>query len=116
LGAATFFGALFFGVAFFAVVFAAFFAVFFAAFFGAAFLADFFADFLADFFEAFFADFAITNFFFLSFLPFLLFFPLAIVILLLPPIRVHQAFSKHFRTFRAEPFDQFGLDPGSIGP
>jgi hypothetical protein len=120
LGAATFFGALFFGAAFFAVFFAAFFAVFFAAFFGAAFLADFFADFLAaflaDFFEALFADFAITNFFFLSFLPFLLFFPLAIVILLLPPIRVHQAFSKHFRTFRAEPFDQFGLDPGSLGP
>jgi hypothetical protein len=67
---------------------------FLADFFGAAaldFLADFFADFLAfftDFFEAFFelflADFffAVRTFFFLSFLPFLLFFPLAIVILL----------------------------------
>jgi hypothetical protein len=67
---------------------------FLANFFGAAaldFLADFVADFLAffaDFFAAFLADFfadfffAVRTFCFLSFLPFLLFFPLAIVILL----------------------------------
>jgi hypothetical protein len=79
---------------------------FLAAFFGAAFAADFFADFLApfaaflaaffgaffaDFFEAFFAlFFAIRSFFFFSFLAFF-FFPLAILILLLPPINVHRA-------------------------
>ena len=63
---------------------------FLANFFGAAaldFLADFFADFFAffaDFLADFFADFflAVRTFCFLSFLPFLLFFPLAIVILL----------------------------------
>jgi hypothetical protein len=78
-GAAAFFAGLLLALAFLAD------------FFGAAaldFLADFFAGFLADFFEAFFeaflADFffAVRTFFFLSFLPFLLFFPLAIVILL----------------------------------
>jgi hypothetical protein len=83
------------------------------------FLADFFADFLADlpaffadflaffpaFFEAFFEDFfevfladfffAISTFFFLafSFLPFLFFFPLAIVTLLLPPINLYRSLS-----------------------
>jgi hypothetical protein len=76
---------------------------FLAAFFGAAdFLADFFADFLAffadflpDFFEAFFADlfFAVRTFFLaLLFLPAFFFLPLAIVILLLPPINVYRAF------------------------
>src|SRR4029079_1358638 len=74
---------------------------FLADFFGAAaldFLADFFADlaFFADFFEDFFADFflAITELFlpFLAFLPAFFFLPLAIVILLLPPINVHRAF------------------------
>jgi hypothetical protein len=79
------------------------------------FLTDFFADFLADlpaffadflaffpaFFEAFFEDFladfffAISTFFFLafSFLPFLFFFPLAIVTLLLPPINLYRSLS-----------------------
>jgi hypothetical protein len=57
--------------------------------FFADFFEDFFEDFLADFFEDFFADFffAVRSFF-LVFLPFLFFFPLAIVILLLPPIKV----------------------------
>src|SRR5581483_10924858 len=99
-GAAAFFGALLFGAAFFAVVLAAFFAVFLAAFF-AVFLAAFFGAaflaFLADFFTAFFFDVFLADFFaiksfFLAFLPFLFFFPLAIVVLLLPPISVHQAF------------------------
>ena len=83
------------------------------------FLTDFFADFLADlaaffadflaffpaflpaFFEAFFEDFladfffAVSTFFFLafSFLPFLFFFPLAIVTLLLPPINLYRSLS-----------------------
>jgi hypothetical protein len=83
---------------------------FLADFFGAAaldFLADlfavFFADFLAfladlaaDFFEDFFADFFFAArslvLDFLAFLPFLFFLPLAIVILLLPPINVYRAF------------------------
>jgi hypothetical protein len=136
LGAAAFFGALFFGAALFgaalfgaalAVFGAAFFAVFFGAAFFADFLADFFADFLADFFtdflaafladffEALFADFfAISNFFFLSFLPFLFFFPLAIVILLLPPISVHQAFQALPR-FTHRAFDQYGPGPAFSG-
>ena len=83
----------------------AFLADFLADFFGAAaldFLADFFADlaffavFFADRFEDFFADFffAVTVLFlpFLAFLPAFFFLPLAIVILLLPPINVHRAF------------------------
>ena len=77
---------------------------FLADFFGAAldFLADFFADFLAffadflpAFLDAFFADFffAVRTFlFFLFFLPPFFFLPLAIVILLLPPINVYRAF------------------------
>ena len=94
------------GAAFFAV---AFLAAFLADFFGAAafdFLADFFADFFADFlafFADFFADFLedfLPDFFFAIisfFLPFLLlppffFLPLAIVVLLLPPISVYRAF------------------------
>src|SRR5581483_5474912 len=87
-GAAGFFAALFFGAAFLAGAFAALLAVFLAAF-----LADFFGalaaftDFLAffaDFFEAFFdAFFAARTFFFLAFLPFLAFFPLAIMVLLI---------------------------------
>ena len=72
-------------LAFFADFLADFFEVFFAAFFEAFFealLADFFfEDFLADFFAA------IRSFFFLLLL-FLFFFPLAIVTLLLPPIKV----------------------------
>ena len=94
-GAAFFFA----GAAFLALAFLA-------DFFGAAafdFLADFFADFLAffadffaDFFEDFFADFffAVRSFFlfFLTFLPPFFFLPLAIVILLLPPINVYRAF------------------------
>ena len=56
----------------------------------------FFADFFADFFEDFFADFffAVTSLFFLLllFLPAFFFLPLAIVILLLPPINVYRAF------------------------
>jgi hypothetical protein len=77
---ADFFGAAF--LAFFADFFADFFAVFLAVFF-----ADFFADFLADFF------FAVTAFF-LAFLPFAFFafLPLAIVVLLLPPIFIDHAF------------------------
>jgi hypothetical protein len=92
------------GAAFFAGAFLAL--AFLADFFGAAafdFLADFFADFLAffadflaDFFEDFFADFvfAVRSFFllFLFFLPPFFFLPLAIVILLLPPINVYRAF------------------------
>ena len=79
----------------------AFLADFLADFFGAAaldFLADFFADlaFFPDLFEDFFAVFflAITELFlpFFAFLPAFFFFPLAIVILLLPPINVHRAF------------------------
>ena len=94
------------GAAFFAV---AFLAAFLADFFGAAafdFLADFFADFLAaflaffadffaDFFEDFLPDFffAIISFFLLFLLlPLFFFLPLAIVILLLPPIKVYRAF------------------------
>jgi hypothetical protein len=91
------------GAAFFAGRFLAL--AFLAAFFGAAafdFLADFFADFLAffadflaDFFEDFFADFffAVTTLFLdLLFFPLFFFLPLAIVILLLPPINVYRAF------------------------
>jgi hypothetical protein len=83
----------------------AFLADFLADFFGAAaldFLADFFADlaffavFFAALFEDFFADFffAVTVLFlpFLAFLPAFFFLPLAIVILLLPPINVYRAF------------------------
>src|SRR6266436_10082199 len=93
------------GAAFFAV---AFLAAFLADFFGAAafdFLADFFEDFLAAlaFFADFFADFlddflpdfffAIISFFLLFLaLPLFFFLPLAIVILLLPPINVYLAF------------------------
>jgi hypothetical protein len=98
---ACFFAGLFLALAFLADFFGAaafaFFADFFADFL-ADFLADFFADFLAffaDFFEDFFADFffAVRTFlFFLAFLPFLFFLPLAIVILLLPPINVYRAF------------------------
>src|ERR1700730_15003776 len=91
--AAAFFAALFLAPAFFADFFGA------AAFdFLADFLADFFADFLAffaDFFADFLADFfAISSFFlsFLFFLPPFFFLPLAIVILLLPPISVYRAF------------------------
>ncbi len=64
---------------------AAFFAAFLADFFGAAFLA-----FFADFLTLRFADFFAAIFFFLAFLAFF-FFALAIVVLLLPPIHVHQA-------------------------
>src|ERR1700730_13532789 len=91
--AAAFFAALFLAPAFLADFFGA------AAFdFLADFLADFFADFLAffaDFFADFLADFfAISSFFlsFLFFLPPFFFLPLAIVILLLPPISVYRAF------------------------
>jgi hypothetical protein len=109
-GAACFFAALFFAGLFFAGVLAL---AFLADFLGAAaldfladFLADFFADFLtdflADFFEVFFEAFfevflavfffAVTTFlFFLAFLSFLFFFPLAIVILLLPPINIYRS-------------------------
>ena len=92
------------GAAFLAV---AFLAAFLADFFGAAFdfLADFFADFFADFL-AFFADFladfledflpdfffAIISFFLLFLLLPFFFLPLAIVVLLLPPINVYRAF------------------------
>jgi hypothetical protein len=53
-------------------------------------LAAFLDAFLEAFFEVFLADFffAISSFFFLDFLPALFFFPLAIVILLLPPLKV----------------------------
>jgi hypothetical protein len=88
-GAAAGLGAAFFAGAFLALAFLAdFFADFFADFLA------FFADFLADFFEDFLADFffAVTTFLvFLAFLPFF-FLPLAIVILLLPPINVYRAF------------------------
>ena len=92
IGAAGFAGAAFFGALFFAAAFfgAAAFdlpADFFADFF--AFFADFFDDFLADFFADFF--FAATTFFFLAFFDFF-FLPLAIVVLLLPLIHIHQAF------------------------
>ena len=113
------------GAAFFAAAFLA--PAFLADFFGAAaldfladffaFLADFFAfftDFLAAFFEDFFADFflALTSFlFFFSFLPFLLFFPLAIVNLLLPPIIVYQAFQ--VVRFRTGPIDSDQSWPGT---
>jgi len=107
LGAAFFFAGAFLALAFLAD------------FFGAAafdFLADFFADFLAffaDFFEDFFA--VIAFFFVLLFLPLFFFLPLAIVILLLPPISVHQAFSKFSHALsREEPIDQFG--PGGGPP
>jgi hypothetical protein len=100
-GAAFFFAGLFLALAFLADFFGAaalafladFFAAFFATFFAdfLAFLAGFFADFLADFFEDFFV--AVSSFlFFLLFLPPFFFLPLAIVILLLPPINVHRAF------------------------
>ena len=98
----------------------AFLADFLADFFGAAaldFLADFFADlaFFADLFEDFFADLflAITELFlpFLAFLPAFFFLPLAIVILLLPPINVHQAFKSSASRVRL--IDQF--NPG-LGP
>ena len=92
------------GAAFFAVFFAAFFADFFAVFL-AAFFAYFFTPFFADFFEAFLADFffAAHDLFLLSLFCLLLFFPLAIVILLLPPIHVHQALQVD-RAARAGPF------------
>src|SRR5882724_11443671 len=90
-------GAAFFAVAFLADFFGAaafdFLADFFADFL-AAFLA-FFADFFADFFEDFLPDFffAIMSFFLLFLLlPLFFFLPLAIVILLLPPIKVYRAF------------------------
>src|SRR6266436_2977359 len=78
------------GAAFFAVAFLAdFLADFLAAFL--AFFADFFADFLDDFLPDFF--FAIISFFLLFLvLPLFFFLPLAIVILLLPPINVYRAF------------------------
>jgi hypothetical protein len=106
-GAGFFFGALFFAATFF--------------FGAAAFLADFFADFLAffaDFFDVFLADFfadfffAATTFFFLAFLDFF-FFPLAIVVLLLPPNNVYRA-SLSRPAYRARPIDQF--DPGRGPP
>ena len=103
LGAAFFFAGAFLALAFLADFFgaAAFFADFLADFF-----ADFFADFLAffaDFFEDFLADFffAVRSFLlFLAFLPFF-FLPLAIVILLLPPINVYRA----FQIVRLQAFD-----------
>jgi hypothetical protein len=127
LGAAFFAGAFlalafladFFGAAdFFADFLADFFADFFADFL--AFFADFLADFLADFFEDFLADFffAVTTFLvFLAFLPFF-FLPLAIVILLLPPINVTRAFEIiRFEVIVASktgPIDQF--NPGRGPP
>jgi hypothetical protein len=122
LGAAFFFAGLFFALAFLADFFGAAALDFLADFF-ADFLPDFlafFADFLAAFFEDFFAEpfFAVKSFFllFLAFLPFLFFFPLAIVILLLPPNHVTRA----FRIVReaAGPIDQFNpaiFNPG-FGP
>jgi hypothetical protein len=113
-GAAFFFAAAFLGLAFLADFFGA------AAFdlladFFADFLA-FFADFFADFFEDFFADFffAVRSFFlfFLAFLPPFFFLPLAIVILLLPPIKVCRAFQ--VVRFHAGPIDQF--NPGRGPP
>ncbi len=95
IGAGAGAGAETLGAAFFATLFLA--PAFLADFFGAAafdFLADFFADFLAffaDFFADFLADFfAVISFFllFFSFLPPFFFLPLAIMILLLPPISV----------------------------
>jgi hypothetical protein len=87
-GAGATFGARFLA-AFFGAAFAADFFAVLAPF--AAFLAAFFGAFFADFFEAFFTlFFAIRSFFFFSFLAFF-FFPLAILILLLPPINVHRA-------------------------
>jgi hypothetical protein len=99
----AFFGAAFLGAAFLADLAALFLADLPADFLAEAF-ADFFADFLADFFPVFFADFlpvfflaltAVLDFF--AFLVFLLFFALAIVILLLPPNNVYRAlkFSTH---------------------
>jgi hypothetical protein len=95
---------------------------FLADFFGAAFLADFFADFLAffadflaDFLADFFADFffAVRSFFLLlAFLPFF-FLPLAIMILLLPPIHVYRAI-RMVRFPEAGPIDQF--NPGRGPP
>src|SRR6185312_10223602 len=98
---------LFLALAFLPYFLADFFADFLADFFGAAlaFLADllaFFADFLAVFFAALFEVFfevflavfffAVRAFFLLLlFLPFLFFFPFAIVILLLPLIHVYRA-------------------------
>jgi len=95
-------GAAFFAVAFLAAAFLAFFGAAAFDFLAVFFLADFFADFLA-FFAAFFADFledflpdfffAIISFFLLFLLlPLFFFLPLAIVILLLPPINVYRAF------------------------
>lgn len=119
LAAAFFLAGLFLALAFFADFLAAFLADFFGADFLADFLADFFAAFLAffaDFFEDFLADFffAITALFlaFFAFLPFLLFLPLAIVNLLLPPNNVHQAFQ--VVRFRTGPIDQ--LNPGRGPP
>jgi hypothetical protein len=66
------------------------FAVFFADFL--AFLADLAADFFEDFFADFFFAARSLVLDFLAFLPFLFFLPLAIVILLLPPINVYRAF------------------------
>ena len=84
--------------------------------FFAAFFADFLAAFFADFFEAFLADFffAATTFFFLAFFP-LLFFALAIEILLLPPIPIHRAFQVD-RAVCARPFDQFGPGRAARAP
>jgi hypothetical protein len=107
--AGAFFAGRFLALAFLALAF-------FAAFFGAAalaFLADFFADFLAffaDFLAVFFADFfadfflAVTRLFlaFLAFLPPFFFLPLAIVILLLPPINVYRAFQVVCLKLKAE--------------
>ncbi|QWG22709.1 hypothetical protein KMZ93_22560 [Bradyrhizobium sediminis] len=119
LAAAFFLAGLFLALAFLADFFAAFLADFFGADFLAVFLAVFFADFLAffaDFFEDFLADFffAVTALFlaFFAFLPFLLFLPLAIVNLLLPPNNVHQAFQ--VVRFRTGPIDQ--LNPGRGPP
>ena len=118
-GAAFFFaGAAFLALAFLADFFGAaafdFLADFFADFL--AFFADFFADFFEDFFEDFFADFffAVRSFFlfFLTFLPPFFFLPLAIVILLLPPINVCRAFQ--VVRFHAGPIDQF--NPGRGPP
>ena len=120
-GAAFFLAGLFLALAFLADFFGAAALAFLADFLVdfLAFLADFLVDFLAffaDFFEDFFADFffAVRSFFlfFLSFLPFLFFFPLAIMILLLPPIHVYRAF--RIVRLRAGPIDQF--DPGRGPP
>ena len=110
-GAAFFFAALFLALAFLADLFGAAALDFLADFF-AAFLA-FFADFFADFFEDFFADFFFAvRTFFLLFLPLFFFLPLAIVILLLPPINVYRAIQ--VVRLKRGPIDQF--NPGRGPP